>query len=141
MLKNELLELASQAQKGRYVGLVKKMDLGNGVEKISSMSVRLGVKPSNMKVYKDAGKGTGSLPWGQWVKNYEGLVIENKGNYYLRVASSYNKKVKTKYIRNNQEITYSEAVALVGAKKMEGSKVDLMNIKCDNIIKLNLHKN
>ena len=140
MEKNELLATVAQAQKGRYVGLVKKMDLGNGVEKISSMSVRLGVKPSNMKVYKDAGKGTGSLPWGQWVQNYEGLVIENKGSYYLRVASSYNKKVKTKYIKDNKQISYSEAVELVGEKHMQGSKVDIMNIKCDNIISLNLHK-
>ena len=99
MTNQEILNKMGNVQKGKYVSLKKKKDLGNGIEKVSDLVIRLGVDYSKMEVAKD--KVVGSLPWGNWVEGLEGLVIEHKGNYYLRVASAYSNNGKSVYYTFN----------------------------------------
>lgn len=128
----EILKQAKALKKGKFVSLTKVKDLGNGVEKFTTMTIRVGVDTSKMKAYE--GKSVGSLPWGQWLKNYEGLVITHKGNHYLRVASAYTKTTKSIYYHNDKEITKEQAVELVGAKKLESKASDVYTIKFENIV-------
>ena len=50
------------------------------------------------------------LPWGKWVKGLENLVVEHKGNYYLRITSTNpndlekaSDVIATRYIQNGVE--------------------------------------
>ena len=137
MTNEEILNKMGNVKKGKYVALKKKKDLGNGVEKISDLVIRLGVDYANMEVAKD--KVVGSLPWGSWVEGLEGLVIEHKGNYYLRVASAYSNNGKCVYLLNGNEISKEEVISLVGEKKLESKALDVYNIKFENILELNIN--
>lgn len=132
MTNQEVFERIKEIKKGRYVALRKNKDLGNGVTKVSDMVIRLGVDYSKMKI--NAGRQTGSLPWGHWVPGYEQLVIEHKGVYYLRVASSYSKHGKAAYFLNGAEISRDHAASLIGERKMESKPLDVCNIKFENIL-------
>lgn len=132
MTEQEIFEKLKEIKKGRYISLRKTKDLGSGVTKVSDLVIRLGVDYSKMKI--NEGRQTGSLPWGHWVEGYEQLVIEHKGIYYLRVASSYTKHNRSYYYMDGQEITKAEALSVVGAKKMESKNPDIYNIRFDNII-------
>ncbi len=137
MTNEEILNKMGNVKKGKYISLKKKKDLGNGIEKISDLVIRLGVDYANMEVAK--GKEVGSLPWGNWVEGLEGLVIEHKGNYYLRVASSYSNNGKSIYLLNGNEISKEEVVNLVGEKKLESKALDIYNIKFENILELGIN--
>ena len=132
MTNQEVFERIKEIRKGRFVALRKKKDLGCGVTKVSDMVIRLGVNYANMKI--NEGRQTGSLPWGHWVPGYEQLVIEHKGVYYLRVASSYSKHGKATYFLNGAEITRDHAASIVGEKKMESKSLDVCNIRFENLI-------
>lgn len=121
-------------KKGRYVSLVRKKEYKQGVTKITKDTVRLGVDYSNMKI--NAGRETGSLPWGHWVKGYEGLVIEHKGNNYLRVTSSYSGNASSRFFMDGAEISASEAAAIIGDKEAHPSARDVFDVKFDNIVSL-----
>lgn len=136
MTNQEILNKMGNVKKGKYVSLKKKKDLGNGVEKISDLVIRLGVDYSKMEVAQ--GKEVGSLPWGKWVEGLEGLVIEHKGNYYLRVASAYSNNGKSIYLLNGNEISKEEVINLIGEKKLESKALDVYNIKFENILELNI---
>lgn len=137
MQANLVLAAINGIKNGKFFSLTKEKDLGQGVTKISRVTYRLGVKPANMKVYKDAGREPGGLPWGQWVPGLEGRVIEHKGNFYLRVAESHAAYPSSQYYHNGNPITKEEATALVGEKKMASSgESPVYNIKFDNIIKI-----
>lgn len=137
MTNQEILNKMGNVKKGKYISLKKKKDLGNGVEKISDLVIRLGVDYANMKVAE--GKEVGSLPWGNWVEGLEGLVIEHKGNYYLRVASAYSNNGKCVYLLNGNEISKEEVVSLVGEKKLESKALNVYNIKFENILELGIN--
>ena len=137
MTNQEILNKMGNVKKGKYISLKKKKELGNGIEKISDLVIRLGVDYANMKVAE--GKEVGGLPWGKWVKGLEGLVIEHKGNYYLRVASAYSNNGKCVYLLNGNEISKEEVISLIGEKKVESKALDVYNIKFENILELGIN--
>ncbi len=137
MTNNEILNKLGNVKKGKYISLKKKKDLGNGIEKISDLVIRLGVDYANMKI--NEGREIGALPWGSWVEDLEGLVIEHKGNYYLRVASAYSNNGKCVYLLNGNEISKEEVVNLIGEKKVESKALDIYNIKFENILELGIN--
>lgn len=141
MTNQEILTALMQAKKGRYISLRKSKDLGEGVTKESDMVIRLGVNYANMAI--NAERETGSLPWGHWVEGLENLVIEHKGNYYLRITSTDPQHpesgadiIATRYIRNGAQISKEEALSIVGEKKMISKPSAVYNIKFENIIRL-----
>lgn len=137
MTTQEILNQMGNVKKGKYVSLKKKKDLGEGIEKISDLVIRLGVDYANMKAAE--GKQVGGLPWGKWVEGLEGLVIEHKGNYYLRVANSYSNNGKSIYLLNGNEISEEQVIAILGEKKVQSLNPDVYNIKFENILELNIN--
>jgi hypothetical protein len=141
MTNEQIINSIREAKKGRYIKLKKVKDLGEGVTKVSDMIIRLGVNYSNMSINEN--RTTGSLPWGQWVEGLANLVIEHKGNYYLRITSTDPENpesgadvIKTTYLMNNAEITKEEAISVVGDKKMEGKASPVYNVKFENILSI-----
>lgn len=130
----EILKQIKALKKGKYVRLIKSKDLGNGVEKFTTMTIRVGVDTRKMKAYE--GKEVGQLPWGQWLEGYEGLVIAHKGNHYLRVASACTNTTKSIYYHNEKEITKEQALELVGSKKLASAPSDVYTIRFDNIVEI-----
>lgn len=138
---NEILEKIKSVKRGTYISLTKVKDLGNGVTKESDMRVRIGVDYSSMSINSD--RGTGSLPWGHWVEGLESIVIEHKGNYYLRVTSTTPENpdgcadvIATRYTKDFEEISREDAESIVGTKKMSSSASPVYNIKFDNIVRI-----
>lgn len=136
MENQEILNALANVKKGRYVSIKKVKDLGKGVTKVSDIVVRLGVDFANMKI--NEGRQTGSLPWGKWVEGLEGLVIEHKGNYYLRVATTYGNNNTCAYYLDGKEVTKEQVIALIGEKKLAGGNPDVYNIRFENILALNI---
>lgn len=141
MTNQEILTTLATVKKGRYISLTKVKDLGEGIVKESDMRIRIGVSYANMAVNAD--RQTGSLPWGTWVPGLENLVVEHKGNYYLRITSTTPENpesgadvIATRYIRNGQQITKEEVVSIIGEKKMISKPSLVYNIKFDNIVRL-----
>ena len=141
MTNQEILNTLATVKKGRYISLTKVKDLGEGIVKESDMRIRIGVSYANMAV--NANKQTGSLPWGTWVPGLENLVVEHKGNYYLRISSTTPENpesgadtIATRYIRNGQQITKEEVVAIIGEKKVASRASMVYNIKFENILRL-----
>lgn len=142
MTNQEILAAVANAKKGRYISLTKKKELGNGVTKQSDMVVRLGVAYANMAI--NEGKQTGSLPWGKWVEGLENLVVEHKGNYYLRVTAvdpahlgNGAEIIETRYYDGEGRISREEATEKVGAeKKIQSKAAEVYNIKFENILKI-----
>lgn len=144
MTNQEILNTLATVKKGRYISLTKKKDLGEGIVKESDMVIRLGVSYANMAVNAD--KQTGSLPWGTWVPGLENLVVEHKGNYYLRITStdpahpeSGADVIATRYIKDGAIISKDEVVALIGEKKVASKPSMVYNVKFDNILRLGGH--
>lgn len=141
MTNQQILQKLANVKKGRYISLTKKKDLGQGIIKESDMRIRLGITFANMKVNEN--KEIGSLPWGQWVEGLENLVVEHKGNYYLRITTtnpndleSANDVIATRYIKDGELISKEEVVSLIGEKKLVSKPSLVYNIKFDNILKL-----
>lgn len=132
MENKEIFEILPRVKKGRYVSIRKRKDLGKGVTKISDVVIRLGVNYAHMKV--NEGREVGPLPWGHWVEGYEGLVIEHKGAYYLRVANGYTKHVKSRYFLHGEEVDESIAASVVGAAKLASSDSAVFNVRFENIV-------
>lgn len=139
MTNQEILTKLAEAKKGRYINLTKAKELGQGIVKESDMVIRLGVSYANMQINEN--RQTGQLPWGKWVEGLENLVIEHKGNYYLRITStdpanpeSGADVIATRYLMNGQEISKQEVRALTGEEK--GGASPVYNVKFENILKL-----
>lgn len=137
MTDQEIIRAMLKKKKGQYVSLKKEKDLGNGIKKITDMVIRLGVDYSNLKVNENRKDEIGSLPWGQWVKGLEGYVIEHKGNYYLRVTSSYSNTTKSIYLLDGVEVSKEEVELKLPQSKLKSHESDVYNIKFQNIIELN----
>ena len=141
MNAQEILQKLQNTKKGTYVSLTKVKDLGNGITKESDMRIRVGVSYKNLKVNQE--KETQSLPWGKWVEGLENLVVEHKGNYYLRITSTNpgdlensNDVIATRYIKNGVEISKEEVISEIGEKKLVSNPSMVYNIKFENIIRI-----
>lgn len=79
--------------------------------KVTKATVRKGISYKNMKsVQERLGDKINEpleLPWGIWVPEYKGLLIEHKGKTYLRLYSSPNKS-KSVYLVNGKEVSLDE---------------------------------
>ena len=79
--------------------------------KITKATVRKGISYKNMKsVQERLGDRINEpldLPWGIWVPEHKGLLIEHKGKIYLRLYSSHNKH-KSVYLVNGKEVSLDE---------------------------------
>lgn len=143
MTNQQILQKLAHITKGRYISLTKMKDLGQGIIKESDMRIRLGISFANMKVNEN--KEIGSLPWGKWVEGLENLVVEHKGNYYLRITTtnpndleSANDVIATRYIKDGQLISKEEVINLIGEKKLVSKPSLVYNIKFDNILRLGI---
>lgn len=136
MTNEEIIQTMLSKKKGQYVSLKKEKDLGNGVKKITDMVIRLGVDYANMKVNEERTTPIQPLKWGHWVEGLEGYVIEHKGQYYLRVASSYSNTTKSIYLLNGVEVGDEVVSELVAPYKLASKPSDVYNIKFENIIQL-----
>lgn len=141
MNNQEILNKLATIKNGRYISLTKSKDLGNGVTKVSKMVLRKGIKAANTTIYED--HKPGPLPWGHWVEGLENLVIEHKGNYYLRVTSKTPENpengadvISTNFLLNGATISQEQAIAIVGEKKMESKAAPFYNVKFDNILEI-----
>ena len=141
MNAQEILQKLQNTKKGTYVSLTKVKDLGNDIIKESDMRIRVGVSYKNLKANKN--KEIQPLPWGKWVKALENLVVEHKGNYYLRITSTNpndlekaSDVIATRYIQNGVEISKEEVINQIGEKKLASSSSMVYNIKFDNIIRI-----
>ena len=141
MNAQEILQKLQNTKKGTYVSLTKIKDLGNDIIKESDMRIRVGVNYKNLKANKD--KEIQPLPWGKWVKGLENLVVEHKGNYYLRITSTNpndlekaSDVIATRYIQNGKEISKEEVINQIGEKKLTSSPSMVYNIKFDNIVRI-----
>lgn len=141
MTNQEILQKLGEVKKGRYINFTKIKDLGSGIVKESDMVIRLGINYTNMKINEN--KQTGQLPWGRWVEGLENLVVEHKGNYYLRITStdpshpeSGADVIATRYLRNGQEISKEEVTYMIGENKTSSNASPVYNVKFENILKL-----
>lgn len=79
--------------------------------KITKATVRKGISYKNMKsVQEKLGDRINEpleLPWGIWVPEHKGLLIEHKGKTYLRLYNSPNKN-KSVYLVNGKEVPLDE---------------------------------
>ena len=154
MRKELVFKAIKDIKAGHYVSLMKTRDLGKGITKISDgIVVRIGVDYSKMK---DSPAVVGSLPWGHWLKGYEGYVIEHepkevkekreaeggtepKYEYYLRVATTGNPKHKgkTSYVdKDGNSLTYEEVCKTVAPSKLKFEDTPVYTVKFDDIILL-----
>ena len=146
--------IKEEAKAGRYVSLAKTRYLGKGITKVNDgMVIRLGV---NYAKIKDSTESTGPLPWGHWLKGYEGYIIEHETKeseerrkklgitepqyeYYLRVTTTGNKhhRGKVTYLdENGNELSYDEVVSKVAPSKLKFDDTPIYTIKIDDIISL-----
>ena len=97
------------------------------------MTVRKGIKYGNQKSVKEKGIVPGSLPWGKWIKGFEGLFIEHNGNEYVRLYCSPNKSI-TKYFLNGKEVDRKDIEWMVRPSYWNHSeKPDAMTIRTENL--------
>ena len=142
MLTNEqIIEAIKNVKKGTYLQLTKQKDLGEGIIKETDMRIRIGVSYQNLSI--NEGREVKNLPWGHWVEGLENLVLEHKGNYYLRITSTNPEHpdegddvLATRYIKDNETISKDEAMKIVGEKHMKGSASPVYNIKFENIVRI-----
>ena len=137
MTNEEILKKVKELKKGAWIKLIKSKSLPQGIIKYTSMIIRVGCETQNLKGYQ--GKQVGALPWGQWLKDYEGLVIvhtpkkTNVEKMYLRIENTYVHNSSSKFMRYGEEITKEQAMDLVGSA-VNGSKAsDVYNIDFANI--------
>ena len=79
---------------------------------------------------------THELPWGVWHPDYPGLVIQHKGNNYIRVYLAPNKP-KCTYILNGAVCSYEQLKNSGYIQKSwfnkKEEKPDALTLKADNI--------
>ncbi len=109
--------------------------------KFTTATVRKGINYENMKsvqmkVEHEGKVLTHELPWGEWRKNFEGLIIDHKEKTYLRLYSSPN-ATKSKYILNGIEVTKEQMIASGAVQKSywnkPASQPDCITVNCANI--------
>lgn len=140
-----LKEIETKVVNGRYINLsyarqIKRDELNKGfkdleITKSTSGTVRLGVSYANMQ--RNVDKEIGPLPFGQWVENYENLIIENKGKYYLRVYTTENPyHTKVAYTMNGENYTKQDLIDMGALKPSKPNENGLFNINIDSIVSI-----
>lgn len=119
----------------------KKAYADKSIMKVSRMTGRFGVDYENIHAVQQK-RASGvlpeqnqGLPWGNWMKDEEGYLIEHKGNLYLRVASSPNKS-KTIYIMDGKISSEEEVKNFCLASEFRKDKPDVFNINIKNIVSI-----
>lgn len=150
MERLDLISTLSNFRNGAFIkvkyngDLVSKLNANakkNGVTatKESVVTLRKGIDYDAQKSVKEKvanGKElTHELPWGTWVKGFEGLLIEHNGKTYLRVYMGMS--LGTRYFINGVEKTYDELEPMgifqpSWFKPKE--KADAYTINIDNIV-------
>lgn len=102
-------------------GVVTKRVVGN-VQSVTSYEKN--VNDRLAKVGQPTTFKAEPLPWGQWLKGYEGKVIEHNGAYYLRYYLNASTHLATTYYVNGREATASELATIDAYNKTrnKGSK-------------------
>ena len=122
MDKTELIKNLSERKNGSYITINYKGELpltaaakkaGVTAVKETRATIRKGINYAHQKVVKEKFAAEGktavdALPWGNWAKGYEGLLIEHKDKTYLRMYTSKKNPSHTTYILNNKEVSYSD---------------------------------
>lgn len=140
MTNQEILFALSSIKKGTYTHITKSKDLGNGVTKISELAMRIGCNYANLAINAD--KQTEPLKWGHWVEGLENLVIEHKGNYYLRVTSKTPANldgadiISQTYLMNGVVVDAQIALAAADPRKCISGPSPVYNIKFENILSI-----
>ena len=107
--------------------------------KITKATVRKGISYKNMKsVQERLGDRINEpleLPWGIWVPEHKGLLIEHKGKIYLRLYSSPNKN-KSVYLVNGKEVSLDELKSMGVVQNSywnKSGKPDCLTVNTANI--------
>lgn len=148
MLYSQIKRRLENNQKGTFTAMVwerpmktKKAYSNEVVTKRSEGVVRLGINYDNIKDVKEK-RANGELPaenqglqWGQW--ELYPYIITNKEKKYLRVATSKNNKIKTRYFINGKEASYDEIEnMLLASEKRSTDELDVFTVDINNIIAL-----
>ena len=107
--------------------------------KITKATVRKGISYKNMKsVQEKLGDRINEpleLPWGSWVPEHRGLLIEHKGKTYLRLYNSPNKN-KSVYLVNGKEVSLDELKSMGIVQNSYWNKIgkpDCLTVNTANI--------
>lgn len=78
------------------------------------------------------------LPYGEWETDYENYIINTKINSQLRITTSANTLIKTEYRLNGKKVSKKELEGIVTKGELESNsnKLDVFNLKLENIISL-----
>ena len=114
---------------------------GHTVLKFTKGTMRFGISYSNLKNVRDkVENGTKELKhelsWGQWKPGYSGILIEHKGQDYVRLYTSPN-KFHSDYFLDGKPIDVEELKKLGIVQNSVWNKSDnppdCLTIKCGNI--------
>ena len=135
--EKKVLEKILEKRKGTYMKICSKKNLvplkqyeNEFTEpyKLSTYLCRYGVQTQNMSSYKD--KEVKDLPWGQ----YEGILIEHKNQYYIRVVTSGTKaRHTTEYV--GLDLSKDKEKFRAGTFEKE-EDTDVFCIKLKNIVRV-----
>lgn len=110
--------------------------------KITKATVRKGISYKNMKSVQerlgDRINESLDLPWGRWVSEHKGLLIEHKGKTYLRLYNSPNKN-KSVYLVNGKEVSLDELKSMGIVQNSYWNKTgkpDCLTVNTANIEKI-----
>lgn len=105
-----------------------------------STVARKGIKPWNTKIGKQKEPSTHKLPWGMWKKDYEGIILEHKDKYYVRLFLTTHQPHITYYL-NGQPISKEallnmHLVTKAGWTELDPTTQDFFCVNIDNIIEI-----
>lgn len=155
MNTNLVLQTLKKINKGQWFKLSYTSDVplmaqakrqGFVCYKRTTMTARYGVRYANISSVKQrlemkaqAGEPVSDkheLAWGNWASGYEGIMIEHKGQNYLRIATSPN-KFKSQFFVNGEPISKEGLMALGIVQpsyfKKPEQKPEVITIKMENI--------
>lgn len=121
---------------------------GIQVFKNTEAQCRKGIAYANQKSVKekvDAGKVLQGLPWGTWKEGHEGLLIEHKGNDYVRLYlgpnvphSTYTVLKQSADGMTEEKMTKEQLVAsgyvLPSWANKKSEKPEALTVKVDNVL-------
>jgi len=129
---------------GTYHGdFVYKTNLSKGNVRLTKTIVRFGCKYSHLKDVKISDVSSpGSLPWGEWDKDYGLYLINHKGETYVRCTLTKSKKHRKqeKYCDLNlnpveiENLPQEVKESLLKEKK--GHPQDVFNVNIKNIMRI-----
>ncbi len=96
---------------------------------------RIGVCYNKMKCM--VGQPTQSLPWGQWLKDYENYIIINKDKAYLRLTLTMNgNKPKTKWYLDGVETSKEELIQMnaLASSQLKPLESPIFVVDIENIV-------